>query len=87
MLLINVFIYLFQTIKTYGKGNKIKILCLDCGVKENIIRNLVKRGAEVKVVPHNYDFTKDKYDGLFISNGPGNPAFATDAINNIRYVT
>jgi carbamoyl-phosphate synthase (ammonia) len=59
---------------------------LDCGIKENIIRNLVKRGAEVKVVPWNYNFTKEKYDGLFISNGPGDPALATETIANIRYV-
>lgn len=37
------------------------------------------------VVPHNYDFTKDVYDGLFISNGPGNPSLATELIKNIKY--
>jgi carbamoylphosphate synthase small subunit len=57
--------------KIYGKENSIKLICLDCGIKENIIRNLVKRGAQVKVVPWDYDFTHESYDGLFISNGPG----------------
>lgn len=74
-----------KEIEIFGKGNPIKIVCVDCGVKENIIRNLVKRGAEVKVVPENYNFTKDKYDGLFISNGPGDPKFATEVTKNIKY--
>ena len=70
----------------FGRGNKTKIVCIDCGVKENIIRNLVKRGGEVRVVPWNYDFTREAYDGLFISNGPGDPALAAETIENIRYV-
>jgi carbamoylphosphate synthase small subunit len=59
---------------------------LDCGIKENIIRNLVRRGAEVKVVPWNYNFTKEKYDGLFISNGPGDPSLAKETISYIQHV-
>lgn len=38
------------------------------------------------LLPWNYDFTQIEYDGLFISNGPGDPALATDAINNLRKV-
>ena len=71
---------------TYGQNNPTKIICVDCGIKENIVRNLVKRGAQVKVVPWNYDFTKEKYDGLFISNGPGDPALAKETIRNVKYV-
>ena len=44
------------------------------------------RIGQVKVVPYNYDFTKEVYDGLFISNGPGNPTLAHETIKNIRYV-
>ena len=47
---------------------------VDCGVKQNIIRCLVKRGAEVTVVPWDYDVAAEplySYDGVFISNGPG----------------
>lgn len=70
----------------YGKGNATKILALDCGIKYNIIRHLVKRGAEVKVVPWNYDFLKevDAYDGLFISNGPGDPQTVKQTTENLR---
>ena len=59
--------------KIYGEGNKYKVLAVDCGIKNNIIRHLVDRGAEVKLVPWDHDITKESFDGLFLSNGPGNP--------------
>lgn len=68
--------------KTYGKG-KYKIVLLDCGVKYNIIRNLIKRNATVVVVPWDYDFLNEDYDGLFISNGPGDPKQCKTTINNL----
>lgn len=67
----------------YGSGKK-KIVLVDCGVKHNIIRCLIKRGVEVIRVPWNYDFTKLEYDGLFISNGPGNPDFCTETVDYIK---
>lgn len=73
-------------VKYYGKGNPLKILAVDCGIKHNIIRSLVKRGAEVKLVPWDYDFTQEAYDGLFLSNGPGDPALSTDTIQHLRNV-
>ncbi|KAG8432613.1 hypothetical protein GDO86_017020 [Hymenochirus boettgeri] len=75
-----------KEIKVYGKGNPIKIVAVDCGVKHNAIRQLVKRGAEVKLVPWNHDFTKMDYDGLFITNGPGNPQLAQPLIQNLHKV-
>ena len=67
----------------YGKGDKTVVL-VDCGVKYNIIRCLVNRGVKVVRVPWNYDFSQLKYDGLFISNGPGNPDFAEETVANLR---
>jgi carbamoyl-phosphate synthase small subunit len=69
--------------KVYGKG-KHRILLVDCGVKYNIIRNLLKRNTTVTVVPWNYDFTTEEYDGLFISNGPGDPKECRDTIRHLR---
>jgi carbamoyl-phosphate synthase small subunit len=69
-------------IKVYGSG-KYKILLIDCGVKYNIIRNLIKRDATVVMVPWDYDFTNDIYDGLFISNGPGDPKQCIPTIANL----
>ncbi|POM73123.1 Carbamoyl-phosphate synthase, large subunit, partial [Phytophthora palmivora] len=71
---------------TYGKGNPLKILAVDCGIKYNIIRELVKRGAEVKRVPWNHDISSEIgwYDGLFISNGPGDPAIMKETTAQLK---
>ena len=45
-----------------------------------------QRGAEVHVVPWNYDFTNEHFDGLFLSNGPGDPSLAMDTVTNLRKV-
>lgn len=68
----------------YNEGAGRKVVLVDCGVKANIIRCLLKRGTEVIRVPWNYDFTGLDYDGLFISNGPGNPDNCGEAVMNIR---
>ena len=57
---------------------------MDCGVKTNIIRCLLKRGVEVIRVPWDYDFNGLEFDGLFISNGPGDPDTCDAAVQNIR---
>ena len=68
----------------YGDENsEIKISALDIGIKKNILRNLAKRGAYIKVFPYNssYDEMKEwNPDGYFISNGPGDPEPLTDAV-------
>jgi carbamoyl-phosphate synthase small subunit len=66
----------------YGNGTE-KILLVDCGVKYNIIRHFVKRNTTVIRVPWDYDFSKETYDGLFISNGPGNPKMCGDTISHL----
>ena len=68
--------------KEYGEG-KHRILLIDCGVKYNIIRNLLKRETTIIRVPWDYDFSKIDYDGLFISNGPGDPKMCNQTIDNI----
>ena len=59
---------------------------VDTGLKNNMIRCLVSRGAEVQIVPWNYDFTNEKFDGLFVSNGPGDPAMADETSAHLREV-
>lgn len=70
-------------VEYHGNGDKTVVL-VDCGVKHNIIRCLTRRGVRVVRVPWNYDFTSIPYDGLFISNGPGNPDMAETTVENIR---
>ena len=47
----------------------------------------MQRNAEVHVVPWNYDYTREEYDGLFISNGPGDPSYAKSAVETLRKVS
>ena len=61
-----------------------KVVLVDCGVKANILRCLIKRGVEVIRVPWDYDFNGLEFDGLFISNGPGDPDTCDAAVQNIR---
>ena len=69
--------------EVYGNG-KLKVVLVDCGVKNNIIRCLLDRDATVIRVPWDYDFTGEEYDGLFISNGPGDPAMCDATVKYIK---
>lgn len=68
---------------TYGKGRH-KVMLVDCGCKYNIIRCLLKRDTTVVRVPWDYDFAQMDYDGVMVSNGPGDPAMAGKTVENIR---
>ena len=68
----------------YNEGAGKRIVLVDCGVKANIIRNLIERGLEVVRVPWNYDYTGMEFDGLFLGNGPGDPDLCQDAVNILR---
>jgi carbamoyl-phosphate synthase small subunit len=68
--------------EVYGKG-KNRILLIDCGVKYNIIRYLLERDTTVIRVPYDHDISKEEYDGLFISNGPGDPKQCTATIDQL----
>lgn len=61
-----------------------KVVLVDCGVKTNILRCLLRRGVEIIRVPWDYDFNQLSFDGLFISNGPGDPDTCDAAVQNIR---
>lgn len=67
-----------KKVKKYTPSNPIaKLVVLDLGVKNNILRNLVKRNIEVILVPYNYTYEKIMEfnpNGVLISNGPGDPA-------------
>ncbi|CAK9103982.1 Protein URA2 [Includes: Glutamine-dependent carbamoyl-phosphate synthase [Durusdinium trenchii] len=65
---------------------QVHILAVDCGMKNNIIRCLVNLGLRVTVVPWDYDFTQDDFDGLFLSNGPGDPTMCQATVEHVRYV-
>jgi carbamoyl-phosphate synthase small subunit len=60
-----------------------KIVLLDCGCKANIVRSLLKRGLDVIQVPHKYYFMNLDFDGLVISNGPGDPKMYETSARNV----
>ena len=68
----------------YNEGAGKKVVLVDCGVKNNIIRCLIQRGVEVIRVPWNYDYTDMAFDGLFLANGPGDPDMCVDAVEVLK---
>ncbi|KAN0078141.1 hypothetical protein V8E55_010198 [Tylopilus felleus] len=74
--------------RLHPSGRTIRIIAVDVGMKYNQIRCFTNRGVELKVVPWNYDFAQDPepYDGLFVSNGPGDPSMLTITIAALAHV-
>lgn len=74
-----------ETINTTLRDeNRKRVVLVDCGVKSNIIRCLLKRGVEVVRVPWDYDYNSLEFDGLFLSNGPGDPDRCEAAVAVLR---
>ncbi len=57
----------------YNQQYKKTIILVDCGAKENILRSLLELPAHIRRVPADYDYTTENYDGVLLSNGPGDP--------------
>jgi len=72
-----------KDVKIIGNG-KYKIIAVDCGMKYNQVRCLLKHDVTLKIVPWDYDFNKEEYEGLFLSNGPGDPIQCQVTIDNIK---
>lgn len=67
----------------FSNGKKI-VYAIDCGMKENILRSLKQYPITVKRVPFDYDFTDEEFDGVFISNGPGDPTQCPETIEILK---
>jgi carbamoyl-phosphate synthase small subunit len=70
-------------------GRTFRVVALDCGAKRNIYRNLAERGCDVEVVPHDLsaaEIRARRPDGLFVSNGPGDPAAVEQTIATLREI-
>ena len=79
-----------KDIKYYGIMKTPTIIAFDCGMKHNILRHLLyEQNCGVVVVPHNYDLEKNpsniNYDGIFVSNGPGDPTMCHEMIASLRW--
>lgn len=62
-----------------ANANK-KIIVVDCGIKENILRSLMHYPFIIHQVPYDTDYTNEAFDGVFVSNGPGDPAACHETI-------
>ncbi|XP_006456591.1 hypothetical protein AGABI2DRAFT_188488 [Agaricus bisporus var. bisporus H97] len=71
--------------RTHPSGRTLRVLAVDVGMKYNQIRCFTLRGVELKVVPWNYDFLSEPepYDGLFVSNGPGDPTMIPETVERL----
>ncbi|XP_011805251.1 PREDICTED: CAD protein isoform X1 [Colobus angolensis palliatus] len=75
-----------KTPRVFNTGGAPRILALDCGLKYNQIRCLCQRGAEVTVVPWDHALDSQEYEGLFLSNGPGDPASYPSVVSTLSRV-
>ena len=64
--------------------NSKKVVLVDCGTKNNVIKAFLGRNISVLRVPYTYEFYKEKIDGIVLSNGPGDPKMCTATIENVR---
>jgi len=78
-------------VATTSDSSPLRVLTLDCGAKANILRNLAERNCEVVVVPHDTPadeilrrYDAGEIDGLFVSNGPGDPAAVERTVASLR---
>lgn len=61
-----------------------RVAVIDCGCKHNIVRSLVARGVEVLRVPWDDDLGGERFDGVMLSNGPGDPVQYGATIETVR---
>ena len=66
----------------YGSGQH-KVVLIDTGAKYNIMRCLLRRDTTLIRVPWNYDISQEDYDGIMLSNGPGNPEMCEETVKHI----
>lgn len=68
---------------SHGQG-EFKVIVVDCGMKENIMRCLQQLPIELKRVPFDYDYSDEQWDGVFLSNGPGDPTYCAATVDILR---
>jgi carbamoyl-phosphate synthase small subunit len=70
--------------RTYNPTGNTRIVVIDCGVKHNILRSLIHRDCQVIRVPCDFDFFELDFDGVLISNGPGDPKMCRETIASVK---
>lgn len=72
-----------STLKKYGKGKK-TIILVDCGMKQSILRCLLHFPIQIKQVPYDYNYLDQEYDGILLSNGPGDPLNCKQTVDILK---
>jgi carbamoyl-phosphate synthase small subunit len=72
--------------RVYNPAGKKTIVLVDCGMKRNILRTLEAAHYRVKRVPWDYDYSSEAFDGVFLSNGPGDPVEYQAAVRVLQKV-
>lgn len=75
---------MFQKPVTYNPNGALKICAIDCGLKYNQLRCFIERGVRIDLVPWDHAVNMEQYDGLFLSNGPGDPSMCTTTVAHIQ---
>ena len=73
-----------KTLKVYNPEGSPHIYAVDCGLKYNQLRCFLSRGAKVTLVPWDHPLDEDKYDALFLSNGPGDPQMCDVTVRHLK---
>ena len=68
------------------EGSGKTVVVVDCGAKGSIVKNLRARGLRVICVPWDYDFLREDFDAVMVSNGPGDPGACGTTIRNLKKV-
>uniref|UniRef100_A0A8D8Q3C6 CAD protein n=1 Tax=Cacopsylla melanoneura TaxID=428564 RepID=A0A8D8Q3C6_9HEMI len=73
-----------KSVVTYNPEGTVNLCVVDCGLKYNQLRCLIERGARIDVIPWDHPIEVEKYDGIFLSNGPGDPVSCSTTVQHIR---
>lgn len=68
---------------SYGAGDR-RIILVDCGVRNSVIRTLVTGETTVVRVPFNHDYSKEAFDGVVVAGGPGDPTSCDKTVSVLR---
>lgn len=74
-----------KRVTRYGNG-PIKIIAVDCGIKNSVLRSLVQEDTTVIRVPCNYDYSNEEFDGVIVSGGPGDPTSCEKTVSVLKSV-
>ncbi len=71
-------------VQRLGNGKK-RVALIDCGTKQSILKEMLSRDVELLRTPWNYPLSEERFDGLLISSGPGDPKQCPETVQQIRY--